>query len=146
MKTLVVYDTAYGNTEEIGKAISNGIGKDAKVLRARDVTASDLEGLDLLVVGSPTQAGQELPDTHKFIMNIAAPAVRGMKVATYDTRVESKLAKIFGYAAGRMAKRLEKAGAKLTIEPEAFFVTGTKGPLKEGELERATEWGKKLIG
>ena len=146
MKALVVFDTAYGNTEEIGKAIGKGIGKEAKVIRAKEVKPANLEGIDLLVIGSPTQAGQELPDTHKFLMNIAVPAVRGMKVAAYDTRIQSRLAKIFGYAANRIAKTLEKAGAELVAEPEPFYVSGKAGPLKEGELKRASEWGKKLVG
>jgi flavodoxin len=146
MKILVVYDTAYGNTEEIGKAIGRGIGSDARVLRAGDVTPADLEGLELLVVGSPTQAGRPLPETQKFLNEVAAQAVKGMKVATFDTRASSKWVTIFGFAAGRIARTLKRAGAELVASPEPFYVAGTKGPLKEGEPERATEWGKKIAG
>jgi hypothetical protein len=32
----------------------------------------------------------------------------------------------------------------VVAEPEQFFVTGTEGPLEEGELERAKRWGQQL--
>jgi len=31
------------------------------------------------------------------------------------------------------------------MPPEGFLVTGEKGPLKEGELERAADWAKLVI-
>ena len=34
MKVLVVYDSAYGNTEKIARAIGSAISGDVKVLRA----------------------------------------------------------------------------------------------------------------
>ena len=30
------------------------------------------------------------------------------------------------------------------MPPEGFFVNGTEGPMKEGELERAAEWAKQI--
>ena len=35
-------------------------------------------------------------------------------------------------------------GYRLAIEPQSFFVQGTPGPLEEGELDRASEWGRTL--
>ena len=32
----------------------------------------------------------------------------------------------------------------LAAEPQSFFVQGTPGPLEEGELERASKWGRTL--
>jgi hypothetical protein len=56
------------------------------------------------------------------------------------------LVKTGGYAAKSIAKRLEKAGGKLAAPPEGFAVKGTEGPMKQGELERAAEWAKRLGG
>ena len=76
-----------------------------------------------------------------------------MKVGAFDTRVSIEdihsgflkwLINIFGYAAEPLAKRLTRRGGKLIIPPEGFYVNDTEGPLKEGELERAKEWGKKI--
>jgi hypothetical protein len=66
-------------------------------------------------------------------------------VATFDTRIKSGWARIFGFAAGRMAKDLEKKGATLVGSPEPFYVEGTEGPLKEGELERASSWAREIL-
>jgi len=57
MKASVVYDSVYGNTEKIARAIGGAIAGEVKVLRPGEVNSSDLASLDLLVVGSPTQRG-----------------------------------------------------------------------------------------
>jgi hypothetical protein len=49
-----------------------------------------------------------------------------------------------GYAASTIAKTLEKKGGKLAVPAEGFFVTGEQGPLKDGELERAAAWARKV--
>jgi hypothetical protein len=43
-----------------------------------------------------------------------------------------------------IAKRLRHRGYRLAAPPEGFIVTGTEGPLREGELARAREWGARL--
>ena len=51
---------------------------------------------------------------------------------------------LVGSAARGIARRLRDHGYRLPIEPQSFFVKGTPGPLEEGELERASEWGRTL--
>ena len=58
MKTLVVYDSLYGNTEEIARAIGDAITGDVKVLRAGEASPPISETFDLLIVGSPTHGGR----------------------------------------------------------------------------------------
>ena len=53
MKTLVVYDSVFGNTEKIAKAMAEAIGGEAK--QVASVQASDLDGVDVLLAGSPTR-------------------------------------------------------------------------------------------
>jgi len=142
MKALVVYDSVYGNTEKIARAIGDAIAGEVKVLRVGEANPSELESIDLLVVGAPTQGGRATPAIREFLDQVSETAVKGIKVAAFDTRISTKMVKIFGYAAGRIASSLKKKGANLIAEPEGFFVEGTKGPLKEGELERAAGWAK----
>jgi hypothetical protein len=80
-----------------------------------------------------------------FLMKAPATAIKGINVAAFDTRFASIFAKIFGYAAGRIANPLKKKGGNLIVAPEGFFVEGTKGPLKEGELERAASWAGEVL-
>jgi hypothetical protein len=53
--------------------------------------------------------------------------------------------KLFGYAAKPIADKLKKKGGELAIPPEGFFVKGSEGPLKEGELERVADWARQII-
>ena len=142
MKALIIYDSVYGNTEEIARAIGRAISGEVKVLRADEASPSDLESIDLLVVGAPTQGGRATPAVNKFLDRVAEPAIKGVNVAAFDTRLSKRWVGVFGYAAGRIAGSLEKKGGTLVVPPEGFFVKGTKGPLKEGELERAAGWAK----
>jgi len=152
MKSLVLYDSQFGNTEKIAKAIGAGLGDDVKVVSAKDVPLSDLKSLDLLIVGSPTQGGRPTQALQQFFNSIPPDSLKNIKVAAFDTRFSEKahnfglrlIMNIFKYAAGRIANTLETKGGILAIQPEGFFVIGKEGPLKQGELERAMVWAKKL--
>ena len=145
MKVLVVYDSLYGNTAEIAKAIGSGITGEVKVLPVGEVEPSDLESLDLLIAGAPTQGGRASPPMRDFLNELPKSAVEGVNVAAFDTRMTTKWVKLFGYAAGKIGKALKKRGGNLLLKAEPFYVTGGKGPLKEGELERAAQWAKQVV-
>jgi len=145
MKALIVYDSVYGNTEKIAKAISGAITGEVKVLRVGEVNPSELKTIDLFIVGSPTQGGRPTPAIKEFLSKIPANALKNVSVTSFDTRVTNILARPFGYAAGRIADSLKDKGGHLVAPPEGFIVEGTKGPVKEGELERAANWAKEII-
>jgi flavodoxin I len=141
MRTLIVYDSTYGNTENIAHAIGDALT--AEVLRVTDVSPSDLKTAGLLIVGSPTHGGRPTPAIQDLLKAIG-PALRGVDVAAFDTRHVSKWTLLFGYAAPRIARALKRSGGTLLAPPEGFFVLGTTGPLKEGELDRAASWARPL--
>ncbi len=140
MKTLIVYDSKYGNTEKIAKSTGDAITGDVKVLRADEVNLSELESIDLLIVGSPTHGFRASKPAQKFLDSIPRNALKGIDVAAFDTRMPASevamglrlLMKIGGYAAPRIAGALEKKGGNLAIPPEGFLVKGREGPLKKG--------------
>jgi flavodoxin I len=160
MKTLVIYDSAYGNTAQIARAIGEALGSPPEVvtLQVGDVTADHLAGLRLLIVGSPTQRFSSTPGTKNFLDNIPEHALKGVRVAAFDTRftrehmksVSSVLSFSAGlvgdsaYAAKSIASGLKKKGGELVAPPEGFYVKDTEGPLLEGELERAAEWARRI--
>jgi flavodoxin I len=145
MKALVIYDSFYGNTEKIARAIGGAITGEVKVLRAGEVNPSELQSIDLLIVGSPTQGGRPTKAIQDFLNKLPESAVKGVNVAAFDTRFSTKLVGIFGYAAGKIAESLKRKGSTLILPPEPFFVKGREGPLKEGELDRAADWAKGLL-
>ena len=147
MKALIVYDSVYGNTEKIARAIAEAIApsNEVKVLRAGEANPSELTSINLLIVGAPTHAGRPTPPVQDFLNKVPELSLKGINVAAFDTRTQAKLAKVFGNAAGRIAGNLKKKGGVLIASPEGFLVTGSKGPLKEGELERAAGWAKRIL-
>ena len=151
MKALIVYDSMYGNTEKIAKSIGGAIAGDVKVLRIGEVNPSELESIDLLIVGSPTQGFRPTKSVQTFIESIPGNALKGIDVAAFDTRIPASdvgtglrlLMKMGGYAAPRIADALKKKGGNLAVPPEGFFVKDKEGPLKEEELERAASWAER---
>lgn len=152
MKTLVIYDSVFGNTEKIAQAIAAVLSTQAIPVSQAD--AGQLRGLDLLVVGSPTRKFSPTEDIHKLLNSLPKNHLAGVRVAAFDTRItlETIDSKVFrfivakgGYAARTIAKSLEKKGGQLAAPPEGFFVTGEQGPLKDGELERAAGWAISLV-
>ena len=105
------------------------------------MTPAVLNGFDLVIAGSPTHGGFPTPGIDGLLK--ALPALAGVRVAAFDTRTKRT---VFGYAAPRIAKRLEKSGGKLVALPEGFWVLGMKAPLKEGELELAAGWAREMTG
>ena len=153
MKTLVVYDSVYGNTEKIARAIGSALTGDVKMLRANEVSASDLQSIDVLIVGSPTQGFRPTKPVQAFIDNIPEGSLKDVKVLAFDTRMSAAesgralgvIIRMGGYAASRIAKALEKKGGNLVTDPEGFIVKGREGPLKEGEVERAIATTQKIL-
>jgi len=145
MRVLIVYDSVYGNTEKIAKAIGGAIIGEVKVLRVNEANPSELETIGLLVVGSPTQGGRPTPAIRTLLNKVPEASLQGINVAAFDTRMSTKLVAVFGYAAGRIAGNLKGKGGTLIAPPEGFFIKGIKGPLKEGELERAAGWAKGIL-
>jgi flavodoxin I len=142
MKAVVVYDSTYGNTEKVAQAIGEAIA--AEVRRVGQVNPADLKGFDLVIIGSPTMGGRPT-EAIQGLLKAVGPGFKGANVAAFDTRLTSKWVRIFNYAAPRIAGSLKANGAVVLGSPEGFFVTGTKGPLKEGELERAAGWAKEIV-
>ena len=160
MKVLIIYDSSFGNTEQIAQAIGHALGsqEDVEVLRVGHVKPEQLTGLKLLIVGSPTHGFRPTPAINNLLGRIPMNGLRGVKVAAFDTRISMDdidpplvrfigrlVVGLFGYAAKPIADRLKKKGGELTIPPEGFYVKGTEGPLKEGELERAADWAKQIM-
>ena len=158
MKAMVVYDSVFGNTEQIAQAIGNALGssENAEILRVGNVKPEQLTGLKLLIVGSPTRGFRPTPAISNLLKSIPNNGLKGVKVAAFDTRMTEEeinsavfilriLVNIFGYAARPISDRLVKKGGQLIVPPEGFYVHGTKGPLKEGELERASDWEKQIF-
>lgn len=156
MKVLIIYDSMFGNTEQVAQAMATVLSTQVEVSACRvgDVQPEAFADLDLLIVGSPTQGFQPTAATKKLLDNVPAQGLKGVKVAAFDTRIAIEdvgsrfltvMVNLFGYAAKPIANRLQKKGGTLVMLPEGFIVNGKEGPLKEGELARAADWAKQAL-
>jgi flavodoxin len=153
---MIVYDSFFGNTEQIAHVIGNIYSSQDNVetIRVTKVKPGELIGLRLLIVGSPTRGFRPTEAITKFLKQISDNRLKGVMVAAFDTRlslsdIESSavrtIVRVGGYAANSIANKLRKNGGTLIVPPEGFLVTGEKGPLKVGELQRAEDWAKQLF-
>lgn len=157
MKTAVIFDSAYGNTEKIAHAIGQALGPqdEVAILRINEVKPAHLAGLKLLIFGSPTQRLRPTLPVSSLLKGLARNSLKGVNVAAFDTRLTVQeiektpvlafFVRLFGgYAAPVIAKSLQKKGGELITPPEGFYVEGMEGPLVEGELDRAAAWARQL--
>lgn len=145
MRTLIVYDSVHGNTELVAKTIADKMTGEVSIERVGALRSDSLSGIDLLVIGSPTHGGNSTPAIQSFLGSIQEQTARAVKTAAFDTRLPSRMLKVFGYAAPRISDTMKAKGCTVIVPPEGFFVKRTKGPLKEGELERAASWAEGLV-
>ena len=164
MRALVVYESMFGNTREVAQAIADSLSSEfvVELLPVDEAPSRITDDIDLLVVGGPTHAfGMSRPGTRLQAASKAAKTSTSITLgirewmdllqsnrgdtlaAAFDTRVRRP--RVPGSAARKVAKRLHRLGFMAATRPTTFWVTGTTGPLLEGERDRAHEWGRTLV-
>ena len=168
-KAVVVFESMFGNTEQVSREIGDGLAGDGwQVVLAdvRHVRAEDLSGCDLLVLGAPTHAftlsrpstradavRQGAPESRaetgvrEWLTSIDTlfPAVAGRpRVAVFDTRAD-RAQHWPGSAARKTARVLRSHGFTVIDRPVSFYVLDVRGPLVGGERERARSWSRHLL-
>jgi len=165
-RALVVFESMFGNTEQIAHAVANGLEREGldvtrcEVSDAPDELPADIA---LLVVGAPTHAfSLSRPSTREDAVRQGAPQARsqvGLRewltavrlapgttppvFAAFDTRVP-KVRHLPMAAARSAAKLAEHRELVPIIRPVYFLVDDTRGPLVDGEVERALDWGAEV--
>lgn len=163
MKALIVVESLFGNSRKVADAVADGLRGQmtVEVVGPAEAHAPLLDLVDLLVVGGPTHAfSMTRANTRQDAVRQGAPAASaaiGLRewidrlhpgphseaVATFDTRV-GKVRHLPGSAAKSAAKALRRLGYRTVVPPESFYVADVAGPLLEGELDRARQWGEQL--
>ena len=158
MKTVVVYESHWGNTAAVARAIAEGIGPDAKALTTDEATGATIAEADLIVAGAPVMAlrlptDQALSNMaeahHEPAPDVSHPSMRDWlgelpRGNGHGAAFETRLRWSPGGATGAIERGLEDAGYRRLASGRKFVVTGGKGPLREGEIEAARAWGAEL--
>src|SRR5262245_11821771 len=156
MKAVIVYESLWGNTAAVAHAVADGLGCDARALTTDEATPAALAGADVLVVGAPVIAfGLASEKTRAGIKDVGHPpdtehpSLKSWLEALPDAHAsaaafETRLWWSPRGATGTIEKGLRSAGYRVVGKAERFVVDGKYGPLRDGELERAREWGREL--
>jgi hypothetical protein len=159
MKILVVYESHWGNTAAVARAIADGFGPEARVLATDEASDSAVAEADLIVAGAPVMAFSLPSDRMLAAMagdtkapippDLSHPSMRAWldRLPTGHGRsaqFETGMRWSPGGATGAITHKLEQAGFKRLAKGRRFVVKGSYGPLREGELERAHQWGAEL--
>lgn len=170
MQVLVVYESMYGNTRHVAEAIARGMEGRASVtlVTASDAREQDVSAYDLVVVGGPTHVhGMSRPSTRHGAVEAATQPGSDLELepdaesdgvreflahlrpvngvgAAFDTRLDASPV-LTGRASKTIGKKLRKLGLTLIAEPESFLVD-KKTVLEPHEAERASRWGRALVG
>lgn len=139
MKSLIVYDSAFGNTKLVAERIAEVLS--SKLVNVKDFKELDLKDIDLILVGSPINGWRPLPSIVSFLESLKPGKLNGLKATSFDTRVKLF---IHGDAKDKIAKSLKQTGAEIITEPQAFYVKGSNGPLLESEIEKAKDWANEI--
>ncbi len=158
MKAVVVYESLWGNTAAVARAIAEGLGPDVRALSTGEATPEAIAGCDLIVAGAPLlgfslpteqmrkgiveNPTNPAPDTSNPSMRswIAGLPAGSGRCAGFETRIWWSP----GSAAKEIEKQLGEKGYAPASPPHKFVVTGRYGPLKDGELGKAKAWGSEL--
>jgi flavodoxin len=147
MKALVVYFSKFGNTQRVAEAIAGTLAPKVAVelLHSDHVNVSVLNGVDLVIMGSPTHK-MNLPKAVRPVFEtLPKRALKGVAIAAFDTSYKMSWL-LNGFTAGkRLDQKLRKLGGKRVLPPEIFLVTGREGPLFEGEIARAKDWARSVL-
>jgi menaquinone-dependent protoporphyrinogen IX oxidase len=152
MNGIVVFDTSHGNTKAIAEAISEALkesGIEVSLFHVKDVKKLSGKDYDFLVVGSPTRFGTMSFAVKGFLGKVKSEEWMNKSFAAFDTenpeniegaRIENKE----WSAAEKIAVKLKDKKMNQLLPVLKAVVFGQKGPLKEGEIERAKEYARSL--
>ena len=160
MKAVVVYESLWGNTAAIARAIADGIGPEARVLSTSQASGEAMACVNLIVAGAPVLAfrlpteqirksiGKD-PKHSNRPPDLSQPPLRSWLAAISKgngrfAAFETGFKRSPGSATGAITNSLKRAGHQPVAKDKRFLVKGTYGPLADGEAERAKAWGTEL--
>jgi flavodoxin len=149
MKSIVIYASRYGNTQRIAEAITETLQThgEAQLFPADEALPILPKGIDLVVIGGPTETHRMTKPVARLFARMGRGVLQGMAGAAFDTRLRGSRM-LTGSAGSGVARKLRRAGARLIVPAESFFVKNQADPegaeLEPGELERAATWAESL--
>lgn len=152
MKGIVVYDTSYGNTKKIAETIAETLkelGIEVDLFYVKDVKKLSAKDYDFLVLGSPTKFGTMSFAVRGFVGKVKSEEWMNKPFAAFDTENPENIERARAEnkewsAAEKIAEKLKDKKMNQLLPVLKAVVFGQKGPLKEGEIERAKDYASEF--
>jgi menaquinone-dependent protoporphyrinogen IX oxidase len=152
MKGIVVYDTSYGNTKKIAETIAETLrepGIEVDLFDVKDVKKLNGKDYDFLVLGSPTKFGTMSFTIKFFLGKVKGEEWMSKPFAAFDTEnpenvEQARIQKKEWSAAEKIAEKLREKKMSQLLPVLKTLVLGQKGPLVEGEIDRAKGYAMEL--
>ena len=147
MKGIVIFDTSYGNTKAIAETISETLkesGIEVDAFYVKDIKKLSAKNYNFLVIGSPTKFGTMSFAVKGFLGKVKSKEWMNKPFAAFDTENPENIEGKEGSAAEKIAEKLREKQMNQLLPVLKAVVLGWKGPLQEGEIERAKEYARKL--
>ncbi len=146
-RVLVVFDTKFGNTEQIARDIASGINEtgftETVVVGIKQAEDQDLSSFDGVLFGAPVHAFRATRGIKRTVKRIAKKGLAGKLVAAFETYQISSHA---GNCTRQIVKEFKKSApdAKFSSLSLSSLVEGYDGPLNEAEPAKAQEFGRRF--
>jgi flavodoxin len=139
-RACVIFDTRYGNTEKVARALESGLaqsGIQTNCTSVKDLAIDSLNQYDLICVGGPTHNRTASKSMQAFLDSVADVKLLGKLGFAFDTRRESFLA---GSAAKYIEVRLRRQGLDIINPSESAIIVSTGPQRKKNEFGDKDEW------
>lgn len=151
-KAVIVYDSNFGNTERIARALARGLeeeGAEVDCLRTDEVDVERLAGYDFIAVGGPTHILRTSHPMKAFLQRLRTVDLSGLKGFSFDTRNESRMNGrrwlLLENSAARVIEGVLKGRRVEIVRPRrSALVEGREGPLHDGMEETFTRIGAEI--
>ncbi len=145
-RAVVVYDTKYGNTRQVGEKIVEGLrqagGLDIAILDAEETAPNDVADYDLILLGAPNHIGRPSRVMRKFIDAIGELDLKGKLIAVFDTYMGGDFQKAMRRMQEQVSEKIP--GVKLLSPGLSIRVEGMRGPISDGEIPKCVEFGARV--
>ena len=152
MKGIIIYDTSHGNTKKIAETITETLKAseiDVDLFDVKDAKKLSTNDYNFLVLGSPTKFGTMSFAIKFFLGKVKSEEWMNKPFAAFDTEnpenvEQSRIQNKEWSAAEKIAIKLKEKNMKQLLPVLKALVLGQKGPLVEGEIDRAKDYATQL--
>lgn len=146
-KGIVIYDTSYGNTRKVAEVIVETLkesGVEVDLFQLKDVKKLSAKDYSFIGLGCPTRFGTMSFAFKSFLGKLKPEEWMNKPFVAFDTELPENIEKNEGSAAEKIAEKLKEKKMNQLLPVLKTAVSGNKGPLVEGDIQRTKVYARDL--